>query len=555
VRASVAAVVLVATACGPAKAPAPANVRPTFAPLIDGLGSYHLPVSACSPRAQQYFDQGLRLYYGYYFPEALASFSEAATLSPDCPMAHWGAALACGPVPNSRYHGFPDDPKGRGAEEIARAIAVAANAPAKERALIRALQLLLDTKEPDAQRRSAAYHRAMSELFAKHPNDADVATLFAMAYMTHVGWIYWSPDGRPLPGTTDAMHALEHAMKLVADHPGANHLYIHLLESSLRPELALPQAVRLASLMPINGHAAHMPSHIYIRIGRYAEATHSNHDSVGADQKFAAAWGGYPIPTGFTYPLSSLTHATHANEFVFMAALFAGNYREALDVATKTANAISAEALKDGTPQRRFVRPWLAHKTFGKWDAILALEPPKEMPPFVEGVWHYVRGSALAKTGKLVEARAALDTVRSIAAQPALRTLRVRVNSAELWLTVASHVLAGEIAAKEGKLDESIGHLDTAVRLEDGFSYMEPPDWGHPIRPILGAVLLAAKRPREAESVYWDDLRKNPETGWSLFGLEQALRAQGKDADAALIHERFEKAWAHADVVLGASAF
>jgi hypothetical protein len=327
--ASPASTPLAAPAPGPASGPSPV-AEPRLAPLVAGLGNYHYPISGCSELAQQYFDQGLRLYYAFYLPEALASFNEAASISPDCPMAHWGVALACAPIPNSRYFGYPDDPKGKGAEAIARAAALMDKSPGKERGLILALQTLLDVrKEPNALQRSHSYYEAMRTLFAKHPDDPEVATLYAAAYMTHMGWVYWTPDGQPLDGTLDAVSALERVMQAVPEHPGANHLYIHLLESSQHPEKAMVQAERLARTIPIAGHVVHMPSHIQIRTGRYADAVQSNHNSIDADQKFAAAWGSHDIPKGFTYPLSSTNHSHHAHEFLFMAAVLQGNYAEA----------------------------------------------------------------------------------------------------------------------------------------------------------------------------------------------------------------------------------
>ena len=526
-----------------------------LAVLFSNLGEYSHPITTRSPMAQRYFDQGLRFVYGYYFPEALASFQEAARLDPESAMVYWGMAMAIGPDPNSRYAGAPDDPQGKGREAIQKAWSLRAAASEKERAFIGALLVRYDNvKYPDRKQRDAAYARAMKELFAQYPDDPEAGTLYADSLMTMSPWNYWMPDGQPRPGTTDVVTALERVIAMRLDHPGANHLYVHLFENSQNPSRALPEADRLEQTIPGEGHIIHMPSHIYIRVGQYAKAIANNERSLAADKEELKLWGSRELPVAIvTYPLSAKMHAMHANEFIRSAATWAGNYAKAFEAARSSADQAASAQMdmaSDGSSQRRFVQPWLTYRRFGRWQEILAVPAPRKGMPFVEGVWHLVRGSAFTATGKLQDAQGELEGLKISMNDPALTKLRTRVNPAKTVLTLSAEVLSGELAAKRGEIERALSHLETAVRIEDGLAYMEPPDWDDPVRLDLGAVLLQAKRPAEAEVVYWEDLRRHPENGWALHGLVQALRAEDKSEEAIRAEERFRTAWAQADFKL-----
>jgi hypothetical protein len=244
------------TAAGSNQSTAPAEL----AVLVDGLGSYSRPISTASPAAQRFFDQGLRLVYGYYFREAAASFHEAQRHDANNPMIDWGLALAIGPSPNSRFLGFPDDPRGDGGTAIAAALARAAAASPIERALIDSLAVRYDIdRYPDRDVRDARYYESTAALHKRYPDDPEAGFMYADAVMTHAAWRYWRRDGSPLPGTADAATALERVMLRHPNHPGAVHLYIHLFESSKQPERALPQANQLESLMPLAGHKPGRP--------------------------------------------------------------------------------------------------------------------------------------------------------------------------------------------------------------------------------------------------------------------------------------------------------
>jgi len=529
-----------------------------YAVLVPDIGQYSYLVKTDSPQAQRFFDQGLRLFYGYYFPESLASFQEAARLDPDCPMMYWGMALAIAPNPNSRYLGGHDDPQGKGARAIEQAMGLIDRAAEKEKGLIRALMTLYDrTTQPDRTLRDLAYAQALKKLLEQYPDDPEVGTLYASSLMTPSAWDYWTPDGQPRPDTKATDNALQHVLDRYPDHPGANHLYIHLLENSHTPGRALPHAERLAKTMPNSGHIQHMPTHIYIRTGRYGQTIKGNQRSLEVDKIFLNAWGDRDIPIGVaSNSLSASNHGMHAQDFLHMAAVLQGNYSTSIQSAQMVAKMIPVEQLgSSGALQRRYIRPWLTDKRFGKWDRILNQPQPSQDLPFLRGIWHYVRGSALAAKGRLTEAEQELVVVRKAADSEGMDTLMVPVGSARMLLTLAGHVLEGEIASRQGEVDRAMLHLDTAVRMEDGLPYMEPPVWGHPVRHSLGAVLMDAGRFAEAEVVYWEDLRRYPENGWSLYGVWQSLLKQGKTKRAKEAEKRFRAAWQGADVTLKASRF
>jgi tetratricopeptide (TPR) repeat protein len=487
--------------------------------------------------------------YGFYYPEAVASFLEATRLDADCAMASWGVAQA--------YFAKPDDPQGTAANAIRRAIELAGRASQQDRGLIQALNVWYDSAAlPDRGKRDLAHVNAMRELLKLYPDDPEIGTLFANS-MTTLSAFYpfshWAPDGSPYPGTLEAAAALEQVIQRVPNHPGANHYFIHLHEASQKPEIALPHAERLVHAMPGQGHIVHMPTHIYMLTGRYAEAVEANRASIAADEALVKAWEGYPIP-----PSMAMFHPNHARSFLLLAAEMQGNFASAMEAARGVAAAFPLTQLRAGPMQQfqgAFVRPWLTAKRFGKWQQLLDEPKPADCPPFVEGIWLFARGSALLATGRMQEAERTLYQLRSIQQIAGLDALMVRANSARRLLEIAGLVLEGELRASRGDNDRALLLLSEAVRLEDGLRYMEPPDWGHPVRHSLGAVLLAAGRAHEAEVVYWEDLRRNPENGWSLFGLWQSLLAQRDVLRASEVEKRFRRSWQGADVQLKASRF
>jgi tetratricopeptide (TPR) repeat protein len=518
-----------------------------LAPRLQNLGHHKFAVTTNSPRAQQFIDQGLILAYGFNHAEAARSFQTAARFDPDCAMAYWGMALVSGPNINMEM-AAEAGPQAYGL--IQKAVALKKIASEKEQAYIDALaQRYSGEANADRSALDRAYATAMRALHERYPDDLDAATLYAEALMDLRPWDYWMRDMKPYPQTLEIMRVLESVLARNPNHPGAIHLYIHTVEVG-RPELAEAAAERLLALAPGSGHLVHMPSHIFRRLGRYADSSRSNELAIAADEDYITQCRAQGV-----YPLAYYPHNIH---FLWDSASMEGRSRTAIDAARKAASSIPQDAWRTLPMLQQFmVTPLLAYTRFGKWELILKEPNPPEDALFVVGVWHFARGLAFTATGKLDDATQELGRLQRMTAMDSLEGLRVTFsrNGAKTILAIAVNVLSGELAAKRGDYEQAIANLHRGVLLEDNLVYTEPPDWNVPVRQSLGAVLLAAGRPAEAEAVYWQDLIHNRENGWALYGLMLSLRAQSKEAEAAAIESRFRVAWKESDVTLTASRF
>lgn len=542
------------SACTPSD---PVAEGEALAVLVESTGAYTRPISTDSPLAQQFFDQGLRLTWGYHFPEAVASHQEALRHDPGHPMIHWGLALALGPNPNSRAQGLPDDPQGEGRRAVERAMELVESGNEQEEAFVRALHRRFDADTyPDRDTRDQAYLTATRALFDQYPEDPDAGALLGDAYMiTRRGREYWDDDGRPLPGTAEAAAALERVMDQRPDHPGANHLHIHLLESSNTPERALDAADRLAALMPGVGHIVHMPGHIYVRVGQHTKSIEHNQRSAEVDGNFLAAWGSLEFPQTGTYLLSAQNHRRHAYDFIRYSAAIQGNYAQAVQAATDARGHEPQERIVRGQAHKTIATRWLVHKMFGRWNELLAEDRVMEGAGYLDGMWSYTQGSAHVGLGDLDVAQANLERIRAVAADPESATVRRNANTVATLMELAALGLEGEISQAQGDLEGAIAAFRAAVAIEDDLDYTEPPDWPQPMRHYLGAALLEAGEAGEAERVYRRDMELNRGDGWALYGLWQSLKAQDRTAEAAEVFDVYEQAWQFADVELTRSRF
>ena len=522
--------------------------------LIKGSGVYQRTISTSNTLAQQFFDQGLRYAWGFYFPESIASYQQAAKHDPSHPMIYWGLAHAMGPNPNSRYSGMPDDPKREGLKAIKKALTLINNASPVERDMINALYILYDQNSiTDNHQRDVAYMNAARDLQRKYSNDPDIASLYAAAFMNIGRWNYWNHDGSPVGDTGKVAAILENTLASRPDHPGANHLYIHLMEASREPERALAAADRLAATMPMAGHIVHMPSHIYVRVGQFEKAVASNVRSQEVDKEFLEIWGDRPLPNLGTYPLSAKIHAPHAIDFIKYAASFQGDYATAIDAANKLVSKINPNSYQRGRNQKRVSGVCLVNKMFGRWDAILDSQPLARGTPYLDGIWHYCRGGALIAKGDLSSARRELGDLWKIISLKNIDQNGVGPTPVSSILKLAARALSGEIKQASGDLDAAIADYEAAIAIEDKNAYIEPPDWPQPIRHFLGAALLEAGRAIDAEAVYRQDLSWHKNNGWALFGLWQSLASQGKSEEAKSVFKDFEHAWRNADTRLSRS--
>ena len=512
-------------------------------PLYDTLGDHHYAISTAVPAAQAYFDQGLRLYYAFNHAEAVRAFREAQRLDPECAMCWWGEALAWGPNINLPM----DEPSAIAAHAALRgAQARLEHASAVERAFIEALAKRYEVPPPaDRKHLDQAYADAMAAVAARFADDAEAAVLYAESLMDLRPWDYWAADGSPNPGIAEALARLEGVIAKNEKHPGACHFFIHAVEK-LYPERAVACAERLASLMPGAGHLVHMPGHIYIRVGRYADAVEANNHAIHADESYIRdqnpAMGMY---TAGYYP--------HNYDFRAFAAMMMGRSEMAVSSAEKVAQLLPAELF--GAPGMDFlqhwsIRPLLVRIRFARWPEILAAPPPGESQLHARAIWHYARGRALVATGAADEAAQELDKLRELTAAERLSGVKMEFNQSRDLLGVASSVLAGWVDAARGRMDPAVEHLREAVRREDALLYGEPPEWTVPTRQDLGEVLLLAGRYAEAEQAFRDDLRRFPKNGWSLYGLAAALEGQGKDGEVPAVKAELAEAWAAADATI-----
>jgi tetratricopeptide (TPR) repeat protein len=517
------------------------------APRLQNVGKHAFPVTTRSQQAQRFMNQGLNLSYGFNHAEATRAFAEAARLDPDLAMAHWGQAFVLGP--NINVAMSPDD-EAKALAHLRKAQALQAKASPREREYIDALAMRYTGNAADRSAADQAFAGAMRMLHEKYPDDQDAATIYAESLMDLSPWNYWTRDGRPYERTHGIIAALDKVLQANPQHPGALHLWIHLWEGSNTPEKAEAAADRLLPLAPAAGHLVHMPGHIYQRVGRYTDAVKANQLAIAADEDYITQCRAQGL-----YPLGYYPHNIH---FLWFGATMAGQSTLAIDAAKKTAEAIPAPALKEMPLLQTFtLTPDYARVRFGKWDEILAAPAPRADTMFANGVRHYARGMAFLRKKNLEAASKEIKAVRAIASDPKLieTPSSMSLNLADSVLRVAVAVLDGEFAAAKGDYDTAIAHLDKAVRYQDALIYTEPDDWHQPVRHNLGAVLLQAGRPAEAEVVYWEDLRRHPKNGWSLYGLSQALRAQNKVDEAKRVEADFKTAWKDADIQLTASRF
>jgi tetratricopeptide (TPR) repeat protein len=516
-----------------------------LAPRLQKLGSYQFPVSTKNKEAQLFINQGLNLSYAFNHAEAGRAFREAARQDPNLAMAYWGEALVLGPNINA-----PMDPNAEGPafQALKKAIELKAKASPREQAYIEALSERYSGNAADRQARDRAYAAAMYKLQQKFPDDLDAATLYAESMMDLRPWGYWTRDGQPYEGMGEVVAIIEKVIAKNPQHPGALHLYIHLLEATDRVDKAEGAADRLLTLMPAAGHMVHMPAHIYQRVGRYADAARSNELAIAADEDYIAQCQAQGL-----YPMGYYPHNIH---FLWFAATADGRSKLSIEAARKAASKVPDEALQQVSLMAIFrVVPYYALTRFGKWDEMLREPEPPAFSPYTRGIWHYARGIAFVRKGELDQANQELAKLKEVLTDKSLDQPLFSPNTGRAVLSIAPEVLAGEIDAANKNYDSAIAHLERAVRLEDSLVYTEPAEWHYPPREALAAVLLAAGRAGEAETVYWADLKKNRNSGWSLYGLMKALQAQGKSADAALVEARFKKAWERADVTIEDSRF
>jgi tetratricopeptide (TPR) repeat protein len=509
--------------------------QPKPATLMSGLGDLHHSVSTRNPEAQQFFDQGLRLIFAFNHDEAVRSFQRATELDPKLAIAYWGVAEAVGPNYNDPAS---DDRFKQAHEAIQKATGLSANASASEQAYIDAMALRFPAEpNPDRRKSAEAYHDAMREVVKKYPDDLDAATLFAESGMDLHPWGLWHHDGTPEEGTEEIVATLESVIRRDPNHLGAVHYYIHAVEASPSPERALAGANKLASLAPGAGHIVHMPAHVYIRTGDYESAVKTNQQAATVDRAYIQASGAQGI-----YPMMYYSHNLH---FIAMCSAMDGNYEEA----KKNADMLAAHVgphVKDMPPLEGFMTiPMAVDVRFHRWDDILKMPQPDPAMNTTTVFWHFSRGMALAATGKVSQAEAEYKIVADAEKNtPEDVVFAMPVNNkAKDVMKIAENVLGAKIALAKKNTTQAIAMLTEAITMQDSLKYGEPPDWFFPVRESLGATLLMKGDAAGAEKVFRADLERNPRNPRSLFGLHEALSAQGQQYDAEFVERQFTASW------------
>ncbi|HYE74000.1 MAG TPA: hypothetical protein VEF04_11750, partial [Blastocatellia bacterium] len=493
-----------------------------------------------NPEAQKFFDQGMKLIYGFNHEEAARSFQRASELDPNLAMAYWGYALAVGP----NYNEATID-AGRmklAYDAMQKAQALSAKANENERAYINTLaQRFTMDANPDGKKLGLAYSQAMREVSLRYPDDLDAATLYADSLMALSPWQLWTRDGKPTANTEEIVRVLESVLKRDPQHLGANHFYIHAVEASRTPERALASADRLGKLAPSAGHLVHMPAHIYIRTGDYSAAAKVNEDAAAADRSYIKATNVQGI-----YPMMYYSHNLH---FLVESYGRAGQFNEATRSARQLADNVRPHVkmmpmLEGFLPSETFVL-----LRFGRYDEILRLPEPDKSMPVMHTIWDYARSLAYAAKGNSAEAEkckaAFLGAAKAIPGETPFG-----LNTAASVLKIAEHVLDARIAQAKGDKQGLIEHLRKAVEAQDTLNYDEPPAWYYPVRESLGAALLLNGDGAGAERIFREDLEQNPRNGRSLFGLMESLKMQGKRDAANLVEREFKRAWKNADTQL-----
>jgi len=495
--------------------------------LDPAIGHVHFKASTAIAEAQRYFDQGMAYLYGFNHEAAVQSFQKAGELDPNLGMAWWGVALALGPNINMDV-----DPDREKQAYDAVQTALTKKASPKERDIIATLaKRYSNDPNADLKKLAADYSDAMGRLSKKYPDDLDLATLYAESMMDLRPWKFWSHTGEPAPDTEKIVSVLESVLRRDPNHLGANHYYIHAVEASQHPERALQSAGKLPALAPASGHLVHMPAHIYERTGNYSGAAKANENAAAVDRKFIAKNGSEGI--------YALMYYNHNLQFGTASYMMNGNFEGAKRLGDEFGTNAANVAKQMQMVEAAAATPLLVRLRFAKWADVIGA-PIAASGPMSTSLSHFARGVAFAKTGDVAAAERERDEFEA-----ARKTLGddygVYQNSPKAIANVASGVLDGRIAEAKGDRAQAIRAYQRAVEAEDALDYDEPADWFYPVRESLGAALLRDSRYAEAEQVFRDDLKRNPNNPRSLFGLTAALKAQKKSATSTAA--QFKKNW------------
>jgi tetratricopeptide (TPR) repeat protein len=484
--------------------------------------------------------------YGFNHDEAIRSFHLAAESDPKAAMPWWAIAYSHGININDPEM---SEERSKAAREAAdNAMERIGNATPEEAALINAVSARYEYPPPeDRSRLDQAFAAAMEAAYKQFSEDPEVGSIYADSLMNLQPWDYWENNGAPKGRVEGIVQVLEKTMQLRHDHPGANHFYIHTVEASKDPDRAVPAADRLRTLVPGAGHLVHMPAHIYIRVGRYADAVDANAEAVEADRVYFQK-----APEPAMYAI----YYAHNLHFLSYAAMMSGRFEDAMRAARDLENEMPEEPLKEFAGLIDGIMPSNFHTLirFGKWDEVLAEPTYKDYRLVSNAVRYYARSIAYSAKGDTEEARKEMNAFNK-ATQAVPEEWYIFNNPVNKVLPIAQAMIEGELLWREGNKEEAFSRLRFGIQEEDALIYDEPPGWMIPVRHTLGALLMADGRAQEAETVYREDLERNRNNGWGLIGLQKSLRSQGKNAEAQALDSKIKSAWDKADTIPTSSCY
>ncbi len=517
-----------------------------FIAVLPGWGNYSYDITSKNDSSQIYFNQGLSMYYSYHAREAFASFKEAAKFDSSSAMAYWGQALALGPSYNLGYsYKF-----NKLIPNVIKLMNLNTEyASPKEKDLIYAMNRRYDVNDSSEKLRNelnSNYAKELYSLISKYPNDLDIKALYTDAVMLIHSWDFWNNDGTPKSWTDELVQFCQDILKQNPHHPAALHYYIHVTEASRKSEVALPSADSLIKLFPGIAHMVHMSSHVYERLGYYSKGVNANEEADRSLRLYdSLAKGLFPI-----------VHVPHYYAVDAYCALSGAMYEKAMSKTMLCRNSVNP-TYENTYEQYQYMFPLLAKVRMGKWQDIL------QDTSFINTQWTYAsilnyfaKGMAFSKINNQEEAQKNLLQLQENMKDKILQIRPTPYKSSPFECSVvAENILIANIFFNQKKYNEAIAAINKAILAEDKLIYSEPKIWMLPARQYLGAFLLKLHKPIEAEKVYREDLVWNPGNGWSLLGLYQSLRKQGKYPELKSIKTHYMKSFSSADYMPLSSAF
>lgn len=522
------------------------------APLFHNLGNFHHVITTQNPLAQRYFDQGLILLYSFEYGEAIRSFQAAIKEDPSCAMCYWGLSLALGSKTDMPLNGHElIDAKNNiqlameKVDKLNRSEYLYVAALAQRYTNLSSQKMsefagLCSSYSPVSGSSVKKYALAMKKLINLLPDDSDAKTLYAASLFDLTGWNFWAYNGKPNPYTLKTVNVLESALKISKNNPGANHLYVHIIEWSPYPKKALPNAERLSELVPGSEHLAHMPCHTYYSVGRYHDATVANQKAIQIYKHYVADCKAQ----GFEPEIQYLYY--HNYDYLVTAASMEGRKQLSISIADELDKLIEPLVQKNSALQKMLTDKILMRVRFGDWEEILKMPQPSSQFQYTLGIWYFAQGVAELQLRQLNAAKKNLIHLQQIIKQGPINANLSKMGYT--LLQIADYTLESLIADNQGKTEIAIAYLKKAIQHQDTFTSADPPPWYVPERQLLGMLFLKAKKYSDAKQVFLEDLQKHPHNGWSLYGLAMSLRKLGNIQDAKHMEHAFKTAWKYSDI-------